>query len=89
MPENNIKENLSKAYVRAICSRAGYSIASDENDFGSDITVRDILRRDGRKFVFASHYKLLTIFVISSIINRPVLLSLTRNLFPAICNAFL
>jgi hypothetical protein len=53
MPENNIKENLSKTYVRAICSKAGYGIASDENDLGSDITIRDILRRGSGKLVYS------------------------------------
>jgi len=53
MPENNIKENLSKTYIRAICSKAGYGIASDEQDYGSDMTAKDVLRRESGRFVYS------------------------------------
>lgn len=53
MQENDIKEGLSKSYVRAICNHAGYGISSDEPDIGCDLTVKDVLRRDSGRFVYS------------------------------------
>ena len=46
LPENYIKEGISRAYVKAICNRAGYNIAVDESDFGIDLTVREVEERE-------------------------------------------
>ena len=51
LPKNKIKEGIGISYVKAICNRAGYNLAIDENDFGCDITIRDLMIRDsGRTF---------------------------------------
>jgi hypothetical protein len=51
LPENDIKEGLSRAYLKAICNHAGYSIGVDEKDFGIDLTIKDIEKRpSGRTF---------------------------------------
>ncbi|MBI4146122.1 DUF4365 domain-containing protein [Candidatus Woesearchaeota archaeon] len=57
--DNDIKEGLSKAYVKAVCNMAGYIIAADENDYGFDLTVRDVTVRaragGGQRFVPSGH----------------------------------
>lgn len=48
MPVNARKENLGQAYVRAVVACAGFNISKDENDFGMDGTIKDVIVRDGR-----------------------------------------
>ena len=51
LPENDVKEALSIAYVQAVCGMAGYSYAKDSKDYGMDITVNDVIKRkDGSVF---------------------------------------
>ena len=45
LPINDIEEGLSEAYVKAICSMAGYNTGKSHKDFGFDITVKDIIQR--------------------------------------------
>ena len=48
----NIKENLSIAYVRAIAAKAGVNISKPENDYGIDLTLKEVTsiqRPDGTK----------------------------------------
>ncbi len=45
LPENKIEEGLSQAYVKAICAMAGYNTAKDENDYGIDLTIKDVEQR--------------------------------------------
>ena len=55
LQENDIKEGISKAYVRDICNSAGYNLSTDDKDYGFDITVKDIIKRDGNRFVYSGH----------------------------------
>lgn len=45
------QELLSKAYIRAVAAKAGYSCAQPEPDYGLDLVIRDVdedLNNDGR-----------------------------------------
>ena len=55
LPENDIKEGISKAYVKAICNSAGYSLSIDEKDFGDDITIKEIECRGTGKTCPSGH----------------------------------
>ncbi len=48
MPENDKKEALGQAYVRAVVAKAGYNIARSDKDFGLDGTIKDIQVRNNR-----------------------------------------
>jgi len=55
LPENDIKEGISKAYVKTICNSAGYSLSIDEKDFGDDITIKEIECRSTGKTCPSGH----------------------------------
>lgn len=44
MTEEDIKEALSRSFVRLVANRAGYSCKVDERDYGIDITVAEVRR---------------------------------------------
>ena len=48
MPDEKIKEALGQAYVHAVAAVAGYNVAKDEQDFGIDGTIKDVVNREGR-----------------------------------------
>ena len=50
MPENDKREALGQAYVRAIVAKAGYNIARSDKDFGLDGTIKDIQVRNNRYY---------------------------------------
>ncbi len=50
LQDNDIKEALSIAYIQAVCGMAGYIYGEDSKDYGFDITVKDIIRRDSGKY---------------------------------------
>lgn len=49
LPENDIKEGLSKAYVKAVANSSGYPInfAEQGADFGIDATITEVVERIG------------------------------------------
>ncbi len=49
LPENDIKEALSIAYVQAVCGMAGCLYGTDSKDYGFDITIKDVVKRKGGK----------------------------------------
>jgi hypothetical protein len=42
MTEEQIKEQLSRSFVRLVANRAGYKCKIDENDHGTDVTVAEV-----------------------------------------------
>ena len=50
LPENDIKESLSIAYVKAICGMAGFVYSQDSKDYGFDITIKDVVKRPSGKY---------------------------------------
>lgn len=42
LPSNEIKQKLSRRYVEALASRAGYDIAKSESDFGNDLHIEEV-----------------------------------------------
>jgi len=58
LPDNDIKEELSKAYVQAICSMAGYGHGFDPRDLGVDIIIKDIKKRLVSNRIVYSGYNL-------------------------------
>lgn len=50
LPINIIKEKLSKRYVEAVASRAGFEISRDEFDTGDDLNIKEVdVRIEGGK----------------------------------------
>lgn len=49
LSDNNIKESLSISYIHAICGMAGFTYGTDSMDYGFDITIKDILKRESGK----------------------------------------
>lgn len=50
LPIQSIEESLSIAYVSAICSKAGATVSPVPQDYGVDLSVRNV-RRYGTKFM--------------------------------------
>lgn len=46
VPVEKRKEALSKAYVRAIAAKAGVNIAESDEDFGIDLSLRQVIVRN-------------------------------------------
>jgi len=55
LPDNHIKEGLSRAYVKAICNYAGCGIALDEMDFGDDLTIKKLTKRKSGRVYSTGH----------------------------------
>ena len=45
LPENDVKEALSIAYIQVVCGMAGYNYSKDSKDYGMDITVSEVIKR--------------------------------------------
>ena len=49
LPENDVKEALSIAYIQAICGMAGCLYSTDAKDYWFDITIKDVVKgQDGK-----------------------------------------
>jgi hypothetical protein len=48
LPRNQQQEALSRAYVRAIAAQTGVVVSEPENDYGIDMSLREVTVRDGR-----------------------------------------
>ena len=55
LPDNYIKEGLSRSYVKAICNSAGCNISLDEIDFGNDLTIKKLAKRKSGKLYPTGH----------------------------------
>jgi len=53
LPREHLLDELSTAYVQAVCARAGAVIAVTRLDYGVDGTIRHILRADDGRFADA------------------------------------
>lgn len=55
LPDPDIEEALSVAYIQAICGMAGCNYSIDRKDFGTDITIKDVGKRDSGKLYDTGH----------------------------------
>jgi hypothetical protein len=42
LPENAVKELLSRGFLRLVASRSGFIVSTDELDFGTDLSLSHV-----------------------------------------------
>ena len=50
LPENKVKELLSIEYIRVVCAMAGYICEKNEQDYGFDLTIKNVKKRLSGKY---------------------------------------
>lgn len=51
LPDTHIQEEISRAYIKAVCNHAGYVLCLPERDYGLDVNVKGVnMKPNGNKF---------------------------------------